>query len=170
MGLTAIMAMPATAAKLEATVSVVPAAEQKWQLCGVFFEDYMRLTIRDGQGNVSTHDYCSSSGGYTSAEVLTDHAGAAFVLLRYEEGRGTSPVTQYLAVYKVASSLIEYLRTPIMSASGPTTQWRYTYTAAPLPRAGIRIVLTMEQPARGGGEFTPSEAVRIIDIDAGDST
>lgn len=151
---------------VRATISNVSPNSAMVQVCGAFPYDAMRLSVWNDNSLVADKIFCSSYGTGASASVVTDRGGSSYVMLRFGEGHGTNAVTDYLTVYTVAPDLIEYVRTPLSSASGPTTRWEYNYTIALLPSRGIRIVLRLTKPADGTVETHPSEAVRIIDIGA----
>lgn len=152
--------------EVRATISNVSPNSVMAQVCGAFPYDAMRLSVWNGNSLVAEQIFCSSNGTAASASVVTDRGGSPYVILRFREGHGTNAVTDYLTVYTVAPDLVEYVRTPLSSASGPTTRWTYNYTIALLPSRGIRIVLRLTEPADGAIETHPTEAVRIIDIGA----
>ncbi len=74
-------------------------------------------------------------------------------------------------IYRVASALDEYFRTPLSGTSNSFDRWEYNYVVTALPGRGLRIVLTLlrgEKHGRKGDEYTynPVDAMRVIDVGA----
>jgi hypothetical protein len=131
--------------------------------------DAERVEIRDGTAKIAELPFCSAYSG-ASAEVVTDRAGVSFLLLRFGQGHGTNARSEYLSVYRIAAELDEYLRTPVSGPASKVDRWEYTYAVSPLPKCGIRIVLTLLHGGDGPGVYNPVDRVRVIDVGARTST
>lgn len=128
-----------------------------------FEDDSMTLIVTD-DGRELTRLYFCSSYGKAGARIVQDTRGESYVLLTYGEGRGTNAVMEYLAVFRLAKDLSEYVRIPVSAGAGPLSRWYYDIRVGIPERGGIRLVLTL----RVEGEdaiWLPTETTRVIELD-----
>jgi len=126
-----------------------------------FTEDNLKLIVQDGNAVLAEKPFCSSYGK-AGAYIEQDALGTYFVLLHYAEGRGTSTSCEYLAVYRLAHNLIEFVRIPISAPTSGFSGWKYRYTVSRPPTGGLVFHLILV----GGheAEKSPAERVRTIEI------
>ncbi|MBI2990977.1 MAG: hypothetical protein HYY47_02390 [Deltaproteobacteria bacterium] len=136
-------------------------------LCG-FSEDSRSLIVSNESKTITKYDFCSSYGT-GSAAVAADARGRQYVLLKYLEGRGTNATTEYLAIFKIAPELFEYVRVPIASGAGPTSRWEYAYSIDTPPKGGLRIVfkqrIVQQAPKLDQPISVPTEKLRVLLVD-----
>ena len=153
------------------TVSVKPAATdaaaRTW--CR-FADDALTVEVRDGSTLLSAYSFCSSYGK-ASADLAVDVRGRSYLLLNYSQGRGPNATSGYLSVFRVAFEMVEYVRVPISSATGPTSRWEYQYTVTTPRQGGLQLTfnLHLSPPDAKGICCEPADVTRTIAIDAGDS-
>jgi len=122
--ITAILLMGIGTAFGELNTTITPMSDPP--LNADFKSDWLTLTIKNGTNTLYSHDFVSAYGE-AHADIFTAQWGE-YLLLRYGVGRGTSALTEYVAVYEMLDYLVEVVRFPVSGYAGPGALWEYSYT------------------------------------------
>ena len=160
----AVVSAWSTELPLSVSVSSLYLSSQEYANCQ-FLGDDMVLEVAQGDKVLTQYQFCSSYGK-ASAMVEKDYNGVCYVLLEWSEGHGPNATTDYLSVFALRRDLFEYARTPLSSASGATTRWKYQYSVSTPSTGGLHIVLanTVSNLVTSSGYFGPLESKRFISI------
>jgi hypothetical protein len=159
-----LLASSGVAFSAEPKVTIAP----KWadlnpdtKECGGFSQDSLILKIKTKKEEI-TEEICSSYGN-ADAKIIKDAHDDYYLILKFGQGRGTNATSEYISVYKLDRSLIEYVRIPISEGAGTMSRWYYDYKIEKPKQGGLIISLSLRIEG-SNAEWYPKEKKRTIQI------